>query len=192
MVTLRDGPHYSQQPDAPHIFMALALPFLQAMLKVFLLPHVPLLNFMRALAYGYAIAGVTLLAIFAAWLLPDESHHFKAAVPAMCTRMHLKAVRPVAQRRCCACSQRARSLLAPRCVPVALTGRLQGSMCLGAVFAWASPALAGGWSIILGALSYFISRSPEETGRAAAAKLLPVAVRAALSCCTCPSHHHLC
>ncbi len=77
--------------------MALALPFLQAVLKTYFIPHAPLLNFMRALAYGFALAGVTLLAIFGGWLLSDKSHGFNTAVPALCVSMKLKKVRCAAQ-----------------------------------------------------------------------------------------------
>ena len=187
-LTLAAASCFVQQADAAHLFMALALPFLQAVLKTYFLPQAPLLNFMRALSYGFALGGVTLIAIFVAWLTSDESHGFKTAVPALCVSMQLKKVRCAAQpqlsprrsmRDCCT------SLL--HSVRAALTARVsQSSECLGAIFAWAAPALAGGWCIILAALSYFISRSHEETGRGAASKLLPFAVRA----CPCNPHRH--
>ena len=85
-----------QQADAPHLFMALALPFLQAVLKKFILHKAPLLNFMRALAYGFAIAGAILNATFVGWLLLDKSRRFNVLVPALCARMQLKTVRPLA------------------------------------------------------------------------------------------------
>ena len=80
--------------------MALVLPFLQAVLKTSFLPKAPLLNFMRALAYGFALGGVALIAVFAGWLLSDESHGFKETVPVLCERMQLKKVRSVAPLRC--------------------------------------------------------------------------------------------
>ena len=73
--------------------MALALPFLQAVLKMFIIPNAPLLNFMRALAYGLTIAGVLVIATFAGWLLSDKSHSFSVVMPALCARMQLKTVR---------------------------------------------------------------------------------------------------
>ena len=88
---------YVQQAEAPHLFMALALPFLQAVLKTFIIPKAPLLNFMRALSYGLAIAGVVLIATFVGWLLSDESRSFDVMVPALCASMQLKSVRPLAE-----------------------------------------------------------------------------------------------
>ena len=59
--------------------------------------------------------------------------------------------------------------------------RLAAQDCSVVVFMWLGPVLAAGWCYLLAALSYYVSRSPEETGRAACAKLLPFAVR----CCGC-------
>ena len=95
--------------------MALALPFLQAVLKTYIIPNAPLLNFMRALAYGLATAGVVVNATFFGWLLSDESRSFSVMVPALCARMQLKTVRPLAVPR----TWRERSK-PPRCVVACL------------------------------------------------------------------------
>ena len=91
------------------MFMALALPCLQAVLKTCFLRKAPLLNFMRALAYGLALAGVVLVTSFGGWVQSDESHGFKASVPALCAVMQQKKVRCWAARRVivhnpCACN----------------------------------------------------------------------------------------
>ena len=101
--------------------MALALPFLQAVLKTYLIPKAPLLNFMCALAYGLASAGVVIIATFVGWLLSDKSRSFSVMVPALCARMQLKSVRPLAvprtwresskPPRCVACPHFLRTLM---------------------------------------------------------------------------------
>ena len=80
--------------------MALALPFLQFVLKVLIIPNAPLLNFMRALAYGYALAGVLIILIFAGWLLSDKSHGFSVMVPALCMILPFKPVSRAAHLNC--------------------------------------------------------------------------------------------
>jgi len=169
--------------------MVLALPFLQAVLKMFFLPNAPLLNFLRALAYGFALAGAVVVAFFIGWLCSDESHAFSVKVPALCTDSQLKPavrshptgaarLRVTPLRSLPAGSSLSRSSDCARNVLL----RSQSSNCLGAILSWAAPALAGGWSIMLAGISFFISRSHEESGLAAASKLLPVAVRVNACC----------
>jgi hypothetical protein len=49
------------------------------------------------------------------------------------------------------------------------------------VFLWVGPVLTACWCYALAGAAYFISRSPEETGRTAAAKLLSFSVREPLA-----------
>lgn len=169
--------------------MVLALPFLQAVLKMFFLPNAPLLNFMRALAYGFALAGAVVVAFFIGWLCSDESHAFSVKVPALCTDLQLKPA--VRSHPTCAARLRVTPLRSlPTGSPLSSSSdcarnvllRSQSSNCLGAILSWAAPALAGGWSIMLAGISFFISRSHEESGLAAASKLLPIAVRVNACC----------
>jgi len=113
-----------QQAEAPHLFMALALPFLQAVLKKFIIPNAPLLNFMRALAYGFVFAGAIVCATFVGWLLSDRSRYFNVLVPALCARMQLKTARPLL----CRAPRRTHPATPLRCMRAALITRSQAGL----------------------------------------------------------------
>jgi hypothetical protein len=83
----------AQQPEAAHVFWALALPLAQTVLKRALLPDAPLLSFLRTLAFGLVAGGTALLAAWVAWVASDARHAFAIAVPELAQRIHCKPVR---------------------------------------------------------------------------------------------------
>jgi hypothetical protein len=48
---------------------------------------------------------------------------------------------------------------------------------MAATYLWVGAAVLGGWCLLLAALAYYISTSPDKRGRTAMGKLLPLAVR---------------
>lgn len=56
----------------------------------------------------------------------------------------------------------------------------QANICVQGALLWLGPALAAGWCLLLAAVAFFVSRSPDEAGLAAGAKLLPLGVLGSL------------
>jgi hypothetical protein len=94
----------AQQPEAAHVFWALALPLAQTVLKRALLPDAPLLSFLRTLAFGLVAGGTALLAAWVAWVGSDARHAFANAVPELAQRIHCKPVRKRCRSVCFACA----------------------------------------------------------------------------------------
>ncbi len=174
------------------MFWALLLPVCLAGLKLTLLHRAPLLPFLRAVSFGLAAAGVVLISFWAAWIKADKRRAYKKVLPFLRYLFRCKLV-----RACAPCNASARAFLArtarrvcvasPRfvhcswfCVCFVLCPRArdpQQDECMAATYLWVGAAVLGGWCLLLAALAYYISTSPDKRGRTAMGKLLPLAVR---------------
>ena len=75
------------------MYWAVAMPLAQAALKQAVLPHAPLLQFLRASAYGFAAGGTAVLVAWAVGVASDELHEWHTAVPLMKRDLHCKLAR---------------------------------------------------------------------------------------------------
>ena len=125
-------PRRAQSPEAPHVYWAVAMPLAQAALKQAVLPHAPLLQFLRASAYGFAAGGTAVLVAWGIWVASDEQHEWHTAVPLMQHDVHCKLARVL----------RGTLLLALRTRTADVSDRLPA--------AWAAAAVALGCAGLLG------------------------------------------
>jgi hypothetical protein len=75
------------------VFWALLLPVSLAGLKMTLLHRAPLLSFLRAAAYGLAVAGVVLISYWAAWIKADKRRAYHKVMPFLRYFLRCKPVR---------------------------------------------------------------------------------------------------
>jgi len=151
----------ASEPAAPHLFWGFALPALLWAARAALCPQAPALPLLRLTALGLALAGALLLAVWGAWVADD------GAVAALAS----SGLPGVPHDWATSLLVLKFYVLRPECA--------RQATCHAAILLYLGPALAAAWCLALAAAGLYVSRSPDATGLAHLAKLLPVGVRAA-------------
>lgn len=157
------------EPEAPHVFWGFALPAALWAVRATLCRRAPPLPLLRLTALGLLLAGGLLLAVWGAWVA-DGAAVGRLATSGLPDVPHDWATDLLVLKYYVLRSECARQ-----------------AQCHVAVLLWLGPALAAAWCFLLAAAALFVSRSPDATGLAHLAKLLPVGVRAGATRCLEPA-----